>query len=49
MPDGRSVTTCEDITEAIDRERTSAELARNAALGDAANMAKSALPVQYEP
>jgi signal transduction histidine kinase len=42
MPDGRSVTTCEDITEAIDRERTSAELARNAALADAANMAKSA-------
>ena len=37
----RSVTTCEDITDALMREQTSAKLARDAALADAATVAKS--------
>ena len=36
-----SVTTCEDITDALKREQKSAELARDAALADAAAVAKS--------
>jgi len=39
---GLSVTTCEDITQTLKRERRSAELARAAALADSENNAKSA-------
>ncbi len=38
---GRSVTTCEDITESLRRRQHSAELARSAALADAEALAKS--------
>ncbi len=38
---GRSVTTCEDITEDLQRRQHSAELARSAALADAEALAKS--------
>lgn len=38
---GRSVTTCEDITESLTTQRRSAELARSAALADAEGVAKA--------
>ena len=38
---GRSVTTCEDVTESLERQHRSAALARSAALSDAAVTAKA--------
>jgi len=42
LESGLSVTTCEDITEALQREREAAEMSRAAALADAESNAKSA-------